>query len=179
MNYVSWFGFLAVHKPLPGEPDPGPQLAQGARILATIADLRARAMALEIVAATQLPDIETALAQAPGLRRERDGYLVAPSLQHATTAAVLRSGWSAHRDEQAFAVNLTSARVHTALRVIDGIRMGQPLDALLGYRFERGLHDRSHDALIPAFRDRYRLAPGVDPTTTAAPRRKPRSAPAT
>ena len=34
----------------------------------------------------------------PGRRPERDGYLVTPSMQHATTAAVLRAGCLAHSD---------------------------------------------------------------------------------
>ena len=100
----------------------------------------------------------------PGQRSTRDGYIVSPSLHHATTAAVLRSGWLAHSQREAFAVNLTSKRVRTALRLLDGIRSGQTLDAVLGYRFERGLHDLSLDHLIPAFRDKYPLAPMVDST---------------
>jgi hypothetical protein len=100
----------------------------------------------------------------PGQRAARDGYIVTPSLQHAATATVLRSGCLAHSDPKAFAVNLTSARVRKALHVLDGIRGGQPLEYLLGYRFERGLHDRDLDVYIPAFRARYPIAPVVDPS---------------
>ena len=39
------------------------------------------------------------------------------------------------------AVNLSSDRVRTALGVLEGMRNGQSIGALLGYRFERGLHD--------------------------------------
>jgi hypothetical protein len=99
----------------------------------------------------------------PGSRPERDGYLVTPSMQHATTAAVLRAGCLAHSDPSAFAVNLSSARVRKALRTLEGIKQGQSLDYLLGYRFERALHDRSMDHLIPAFRARYPIAPQVNP----------------
>ena len=99
----------------------------------------------------------------PGSRPERDGYLVTPSMQHATTAAVLRSGCLAHSDPSAFAVNLSSSRVRKALRTLEGIKQGQSLDYLLGYRFERALHDRSMDHLIPAFRARYPIAPQVNP----------------
>ncbi|TFV61568.1 hypothetical protein E4P42_01355 [Mycobacterium sp. PS03-16] len=108
----------------------------------------------------------------PGRRSARDGYLVAPSLHHATTAAVLRAGCLAHSDPSAFAVNLTSTRVRTALRTLEGIERGQTLDYLLGYRFERGLHDRQLDHLIPAFRRHYPVTPradtDVDATATAA-----------
>ena len=43
------------------------------------------------------------------------------------------------------AVNLSSERVRTALAFLEGIRHGQQLGALLGYQFERGLHDRYDD----------------------------------
>ena len=39
------------------------------------------------------------------------------------------------------AVNLSSDRVRQAQTILEGIRNGQTLSALLGYRFERGLHD--------------------------------------
>ena len=38
-------------------------------------------------------------------------------------------------------VNLSSDRVRVALSLIEGIRNGQSLGALLGYQFELGLHD--------------------------------------
>ena len=37
--------------------------------------------------------------------------------------------------------------MRTALSIIEGVRQGQPLGALLGYRLERALHDRSHAGL--------------------------------
>jgi hypothetical protein len=58
----------------------------------------------------------------------------------------------------AFAVDLSSDRVRRALRILDGVREGQPLGALLGYRFERGLHDTALDEFIAVFRE---LAPLV------------------
>jgi hypothetical protein len=72
------------------------------------------------------------------------GYIHAPSIQHADTAAVLRAGYLANADKEhpdMLAVNLSSDRVRIALTLIEGIRNGQSLGALLGYRFERGLHD--------------------------------------
>lgn len=73
------------------------------------------------------------------------GYIHAPSVNHAVTAAVLRNGFIANaNDEQAdlLKVNLSSERVRLALNIIEGIRNGQNLASLLGYQFERGLHDR-------------------------------------
>ena len=39
------------------------------------------------------------------------------------------------------AVDLSSQRVRLAMGIIEGMRVGQSLGALLGYRFERHLHD--------------------------------------
>jgi hypothetical protein len=72
------------------------------------------------------------------------GYIHAPSMTHARTAAVLRSGYLANAtaaNPQTLSVNLSSDRVRLALSVLDGVRAGQSVGALLGYRFERGLHD--------------------------------------
>ena len=73
------------------------------------------------------------------------GYIHTPSLAQATTAAVLRSGHLAHNDaeHQALNLDLSSGRVRTALRILDAVNDGQPLAALLGYRFERAIRVRS------------------------------------
>ncbi len=80
--------------------------------------------------------------------RSNKGYVQAPSLAHAATAAILRSGYLSHEanGSNAFAVDLSSERVRTALWLLDGVRQGQPMAALLGYRFERGLHE-SHPGI--------------------------------
>lgn len=72
------------------------------------------------------------------------GFIHAPSLNHAVTAAVLRNAYLSNtspENRESFAVNLSSRRVRLALSILEGIRNGQSLGALLGYRFERGLHD--------------------------------------
>ncbi len=83
---------------------------------------------------------------APGAVTTRaGGYIHAPSVPHAASAGVLRSGYLTHNPDLAgsgaLAVDLSSARVQRALHIVDGVRQGQPLGALLGYRFERLLHD--------------------------------------
>jgi hypothetical protein len=83
----------------------------------------------------------------PPLRRDaaNQGFIHAPSLNHAVTAAVLRNGYLADATAvhaKALAVNLTSERVRTALGLLEGMRAGQSLGALLGYQLERGLHER-------------------------------------
>ena len=73
-----------------------------------------------------------------------DGFVHAPSVAHATTAAVLRSGYLAYRGQAQgaqLALDLSSRRIRIAKGLIDGVRQGQPLGALLGYRFERALHE--------------------------------------
>ena len=81
-----------------------------------------------------------------------EGYLHAPSAGQAAAAAVLYNAFLTHdpektrepgeqRTENPFRVNLTSGRVQSALRVLEGVRHGQPAGALLGYQFERALRD--------------------------------------
>ncbi|MDZ4701898.1 MAG: hypothetical protein SH809_19460 [Rhodothermales bacterium] len=86
-------------------------------------------------------------AEEPVLVRDstNGGFIHAPSINHAIAAAVLRNGYLANATSDApdaLKVNLSSARVRVALGVIEGIRNGQTLGALLGYQLERGLHDR-------------------------------------
>jgi hypothetical protein len=95
------------------------------------------------------PDLRDTFISAgePPLMRDptNQGYVHAPSLNHAVAAAVLRNGFisnASSANRQTMAVNLTSERVRTALAFIEGIRAGQSLSDLLGYQFERGLHDR-------------------------------------
>ena len=53
--------------------------------------------------------------------------------------------------DEPLALDLSSRRVRLALALLDGVRAGQPLGALLGYRLERGLHE-DHPGLVL---DRY------------------------
>ena len=87
--------------------------------------------------------------------REKGGFIHAPSLDQAATAAVLRSGYLSQPGKDAtrpFAIDLSSERVRLADWLLDGIRQGQSLGALLGYRFERTLHDQHLDRFIEGFR---------------------------
>lgn len=94
-----------------------------------------------------------------------DGYIHAPSLHHAATAAVLRSGFLGHPGEESYAVDLTSRRTRIARWLLGGVRQGQNLGSLLGYRFERALHDAELDHLIERFRRQFPLP--VVPETAA------------
>lgn len=71
------------------------------------------------------------------------GFVHTPSMAHAATAAILRSGHLNHADDEAspLAVDLSSSRVREALHLIDGVRRGQPVGALVGFRVERALRE--------------------------------------
>jgi hypothetical protein len=113
---------------------------------------------------TDLTPVQTS---APGFDNvfssPRQHFVHAPSLHHAATAAVLRAGYDSHGDSQALGVNLISRRVRTADWLAAGVRNGQTLSALLGYRFERGLHDEDLDELIERFRAEHPLPLPPDP----------------
>ena len=92
-------------------------------------------------------------------RADDGGFLHAPSVMQAQTAALLRNAHLTHARADAqdlFAVDLSSRRVRLAATLFDGIRQGQSLGALLGYLFERRLHELRLDDTIDDFR---RLAP--------------------
>jgi hypothetical protein len=91
----------------------------------------------------------------PAVARTSKGYVHAPSPSHAAAAAVLASGHLAREQgaPSAFAVDLSSRRVRLALALLDGVRSGQGLSELLGYRFERGLQQRGAGASIKKLRD--------------------------
>ena len=93
--------------------------------------------------AKQFPDTSPLMTDA-----QNGGFIHAPSIQHADAAAVLRAGFLAAEANGAtsgeLSINLSSDRVRVALALIEGIRNGQSLGALLGYQFELGLHD-DHD----------------------------------
>jgi hypothetical protein len=89
-------------------------------------------------------DVVTFPGQAPGAKR--GGFMHAPSINHASAGAVLRNAYLTHADPakaEMFSVNLSSERVRRAEFALQGMRNGQPIEAMMGYQFERGLHDRT------------------------------------
>ena len=72
-------------------------------------------------------------------------FIVAPSINHAITASVLRSSYvrasEGKKKDYSLSVNLSSIRVRQALRIIHGIRNGLSLGAILGSDLERLLHE--------------------------------------
>ncbi|EOZ93596.1 hypothetical protein A33Q_3542 [Indibacter alkaliphilus LW1] len=78
---------------------------------------------------------------------DNQGFIHGPSIQHATTAAVLRAGFNAMKeregnDKNILSINLSSSRVRKALTLLQGVSQGQSTGALLGYQFERALHEK-------------------------------------
>nr|WP_026057894.1 hypothetical protein [Streptomyces sp. SS] len=91
------------------------------------------------------------------------GHVHAPSTAQAVTAAVLRNGYRSHPRGQGanpLAVDLSADRLRQAEWLLDGVRQGQPLGALLGYRFERRLQE-------------HPLRPGLEGCLTALRRQAP------
>jgi hypothetical protein len=88
------------------------------------------------------------------------GYVHTPSPAHASAAAILASGHRSHPEgdgtRRPFGIDLSSERVRVALALLDGVRAGHQLGALLGYRFERSLQERGLARFIDDFRE---LAP--------------------
>lgn len=115
---------------------------------------------LNSYAALRLAEVRSASQEPTGIQLGAWGYLEnlqseeqaaqpefipAPSLRHATTAAVLRSGYQNSRSsgtgDNIFAVGLGSGRVKNAIFLLEGVRNGQDLSALLGYRLERAMQE--------------------------------------
>jgi hypothetical protein len=110
------------------------------------------------------------------------GFVHAPSVAQATTAAVLRSGYLTHNPpgqavqqgqpapgNASFAIDLSSRRARRATWLLDGLRAGQPLGALLGYQFERELVESGHGALIAQFRAIAPADPAANQDVSATP----------
>jgi hypothetical protein len=97
-----------------------------------------------------LDDLGTPPPPAPS-----SGFVHAPSAAHAATAAVLRSAFLSHggaAGANPLAIDLSSDQVRLAEWLLDGVRQGQALGALLGYVFERALHENQLDQYVERFR---------------------------
>lgn len=102
------------------------------------------------------------------------GYLRAPSVRQAATAAILFNGHLRHASDTTsglrspMSVDLSSARARLAQQLVAGMRAGQRLGALLGYRFERTLQDAGLGEYIAPLRFLAPLDPSADGSPTAA-----------
>jgi hypothetical protein len=151
----------------------------------------------------------TDVAPRPPGRPRSFGHVLAPSLGHAATAAVLRSAYLGQRraawaaelaDATAagdrtrtlaaeaglatlapldpttesllpLAVDLSSRRVRQARWVLQAVRDGQPLAAVLGQQFERSLVGAGLQRYLAAFRKLTRFTAGTELEALEAARR--------
>ena len=139
------------------------------------AESELRAAEAEVARLTsQLGEAEAAERDARDVAANK-GYIHAPSLGQAATAAVLRSGHLAHKRDadSPFEIDLSSRRVRLALKLLDGIRQGQPLGACSATA-SSGASTRA----IPAWRWTS-TSPRSGPwrRSTTPPRPRPSSAP--
>ena len=91
-----------------------------------------------------------------------DGWIHAPSTKHAVAAGMLRSAHLSHLPPTGagnpataggpFAIDLSSRRLQSAAHVLEGIRQGQQLSALIGYQIERGLTEARLGRLLLTLR---------------------------
>ena len=105
------------------------------------------------------------------------GFIHAPTLDHAAAAAVLRNAYVTRSGaaQTPYALDLSSERVRLARWLLASVREGQPLTAILGYRFERALHERQLDRFIEPLRLKFPLPAaagtvGPSPQESIAPR---------
>jgi hypothetical protein len=78
--------------------------------------------------------------------REKGGIIHTPGAAQTVASTVFKNSFLSHTHEEQsnpFTINLTSDRLQKSQFLLEGIRQGQQLEALLGYQLERHLHD--HD----------------------------------
>ena len=105
--------------------------------------------------------------QVPSILKEFEndltgGYIHCPSPEQAVVSAMFRQAFSAYQKNASkvspYTLNLTSDRIQKSKWFLEGIRQGQQIDALLGYRFEKLLRDQKAHHLIHGLRECYPLA---------------------
>lgn len=101
--------------------------------------------------------------------RNTYGYLLAPSLNHAAAGAILKNAQLSYAGnaKNPYNINISSTRVKWAMHIIECMRNGQELPEVLGYRFERSLHDQQLDKYIKELRDAYPLVAGMQTANAA------------
>lgn len=107
-------------------------------------------------------------------RRGEGGFIHTPGAAQAVASAVFKNAYLARMEDgnSPFTLNLTSDRLQKAKFLLEGLRQGQDLEALLGYQLERYLHEHPGGGLheeIYALREAYPLyenvGSGNGPTT--------------
>jgi hypothetical protein len=100
---------------------------------------------------------------------EAGGIIHTPGAAQAVASSVFKNSFLAHEQEvesNPFTINLTSDRVQKSQFLLDGIRQGQQLEALLGYQLERHLHENNLHEEIYALREAFPLYENVTGNST-------------
>jgi hypothetical protein len=102
---------------------------------------------------------------------ENGGIIHSPSSGQAVASAIFKNAFLNHREEgtqnqssNPFMLNLTSDRIQKSSFLLEGIRQGQKVEALLGYQLERYLHEHQPEDLhneIYELREAYPLEENV------------------
>jgi hypothetical protein len=130
------------------------QTSQGIRVGAYgwVENLRPAAAPANLPPASLPPDEPGPMRYLPN----DSGFIHAPSLTHASAAALLRNAHLGPAGQPTatdpFAIDLSSRRARKAIDLLRGVQRGQPLGVLLGYDFERGLQERGLDRFIQPLR---------------------------
>ena len=101
--------------------------------------------------------------------REAGGIIHTPGAAQAVASSVFKNSFLAHEQEvesNPFTINLTSDRIQKSRFLLDGIRQGQQLEALLGYQLERHLHENNLHQEIYALREAFPLYENVTGNST-------------
>lgn len=100
---------------------------------------------------------------------ETGGIIHTPGAAQAVASSVFKNSFLAHEQEvesNPFTINLTSDRIQKSQFLLDGIRQGQQLEALLGYQLERHLHENNLHEEIYTLREAFPLYENVTGNST-------------
>lgn len=100
------------------------------------------------------PETLTDIYQEPG------GIIHTPGAAQTVASTVFKNSFLSHKQEEQsnpFTINLTSDRIQKSQVLLEGIRQGQQLEALLGYQLERHLHDNNLNQEIYTLREAFPL----------------------
>lgn len=103
------------------------------------------------------PDVGTGESGGRDADGEITEFTQGPSVQHATTAALLRGAHEHLGESDQLAVDFSAGRVSKAQQILQGLKHGQRLGSLLGYRFERYVKEHT-DGSDLQYLDEYRKA---------------------
>jgi hypothetical protein len=92
--------------------------------------------------------------------REAGGIIHTPGAAQSIASSIFKNSFLAHEQEDVsnpFTINLSSDRLQKSQFLLDGIRQGQQLEALLGYQLERHLHENNMHHEIYQLREAFPL----------------------